>query len=411
MKAQQLLPVVIFLFTPGVLPAQRPGAGTVPVGGGAGGARTGTTPGLPPGRTNGNSPTDYSGGSSAMFVAGKVVMDDGGPVPTNVVIERNCRGARKPLGYVDRKGGFSVSLGGSNSAAMTDASYDSEMGNSRQGSTSPQSLYGQGSSSGQNPASTSSGPNLSGCEIQAAYAGFQSSAIALDQMRRLDNPNIGTLILHRPKASSGGATVSASTLAAPKDAVKAYEKGLEAVRKNKLVDAQKEFQKAVAAYPEFSGAWYELGKLEAGVDRGVARSYFQKSLAADPKFVLPYLEVAGIDIAGQNWVEARDVTAKAILLDPSNFPQFYFYNAVAQYNLKDYGEAEAKARQALKLDPGHRVPKAMHLMGAILAQKGDLTGAREQLQAFLETAPGPADTEVTRKQLAEIDIRLSAKAK
>ena len=54
-------------------------------------------------------------------------------------------------------------------------------------------------------------------------------------------------------------TVSATTLAAPKNAKKAFQKGLELVKKKKLDEAQASFQQAVQTYPKYAGAWFEFG--------------------------------------------------------------------------------------------------------------------------------------------------------
>ena len=76
-----------------------------------------------------------------------------------------------------------------------------------------------------------------------------------------DDPNIGTISL-KPAANAPASSISATTAAAPKDAVKAYEKARNEWAENKPDKAQKDLQKAVQIDPQFAEAWYQLGKLQ-----------------------------------------------------------------------------------------------------------------------------------------------------
>ncbi len=107
--------------------------------------------------------------------------------------------------------------------------------------------------------------DLQTCDLRAVLAGFRSDLISLSGRRYMDNPDVGTMILHR-LANVEGFTTSATSAMAPKDARKAYDKGLEDQKKNKPDDAQKEFQKAVEVYPKYASAWYELGRVYEGRD-------------------------------------------------------------------------------------------------------------------------------------------------
>ena len=82
--------------------------------------------------------------------------------------------------------------------------------------------------------------------------------IALDTVRYLDNPSIGTLILTR-LAKVEGFTFSGTSLYAPKAAAKAYENGRSAARKLKWDQAETQFRVATSLYPAYAVAWYELG--------------------------------------------------------------------------------------------------------------------------------------------------------
>ncbi|MGH9667498.1 MAG: hypothetical protein ACRD9L_24000, partial [Bryobacteraceae bacterium] len=78
------------------------------------------------------------------------------------------------------------------------------------------------------------------------------------------------------------------------------------------------------------------------------------------------------------------------------------YNAVANLNLHNLDGAEKSAREALKLDARHQNPKNEHVLGVILAQKQDYTGAAEHLQAFLKLVPQGQESDQVKQQLAEV---------
>jgi tetratricopeptide (TPR) repeat protein len=241
-------------------------------------------------------------------------------------------------------------------------------------------------------------------------AGFRSDSVNLAGRRALDNPDVGTIILHR-LANVEGSSISVTTLQAPKDARKAYDKAREALHKDKAADAQKDLEKAVNLYPQFAAAWYDLGVLhEKNNNAAEARKSYSQALAADPKFVSPYLPLAILSGADKNWQEMADITARLIKLDAVDFPDAYYYNAAANYNLKKIDEAEASAREALKLDTAHRLPKVEHILGLILYQKNDYVGAAEQMRKYLIDAPNAPDAQQVREQLAELE-RLAGDAK
>ena len=126
----------------------------------------------------------------------------------------------------------------------------------------------------------------------------------------------------------------------------------------------------MAAYPQFAEAWSSLAVIhEEAKEMADARRCFSQALAADPKLVTPYLHLARFSLAEKNWQDVAATTSRLIKLDPYDFPEAYFYNAVADYNLHKYDAAHASALEAQKLDTAHKFPKVEHLLGVILYQK------------------------------------------
>ena len=344
-----------------------------------------------------------------IFISGRVLLEDGTAPTEQVVIERVCGGSPHSEGYTDSKGYFGFELGGkyngtmrdaSESSGLTDFGADSGVGTSMPGSQI-RSLSGSSPFGGDN--------RFANCELRARLAGYRSQTVNLASRRPLDNPDVGVILLHRLSGGEGGSTVSASSLGAPKDAKKAYEKAIEALKKKKPEDAEKSLEKAVEVYPNYAAAWFELAKLR--IDKGqadIGRKSLDQAIKADPKYVPPYLEIALIEVRGQHWKEAAEVTDQIIKLDSFDYPQAFFFNAVAKYNLQDVEGAEKSAIQADKLDTRHIFPKSSHLLGVILAQRQDYSGAAERFRNYLKFAPNASDAAAVRAQLDQIEKQLSA---
>jgi tetratricopeptide (TPR) repeat protein len=337
-----------------------------------------------------------------IYVSGKVVLQDGTPPPESLVIELVCSGSPRPQGYTDSKGRFSFQLG-ANQGMIADAST---------GGGGPFGSSGMGGGSwGRTGSTGGSGITeraLTGCELRAVLAGYHSEPVSLAGRRVMDNPDVGTIILRR-LSNAEGSTISMTSLMAPKDAKKAYEKGREASKKKKWDDARTQLQKSVDLYPEYAAAWYELGVVhEQTRNPAEARKAYEKSLAADGKYVNPYMRLAAMAASERKWQDVADTTERVLKLNPVDFPNAYFINAVANYNLQRSDAAEKSARETIKLDTQHRIPRANHLLGILLADKQDLTGAREQMSNYLKFAPNAPDADTVKQGLAKIDQAIAA---
>jgi tetratricopeptide (TPR) repeat protein len=347
-----------------------------------------------------------------IFISGKVMMDDGTPPPDSVVIQRVCNGNPRPEGYTDSKGRFSFQLG-DNRAMIADASVGSSAsdGFGTFGSnTGSRSTLGSSGSPGSGSNRSVTERDLMGCELRAYLPGFRSDVVNLAGRRLFDNPEVGTIILHR-MGNVEGTTISFTSLQAPKDAKKSYEKAREALKKNKTADAEKELEKAVAGYPKYATAWFELGQIrQSRNDVEGARKAYQESLAADSRYVSPYIQLAWLASQEKKWQEVSETCDRVIRLNPLEFPQAYFFNAVANYNLGKIEAAEKNAREAQKIDPQHRFPKVDHLLGVILAERRDYSGALGQMRAYLQFAPAAKDADLVRKQIGELERLTGAAA-
>jgi tetratricopeptide (TPR) repeat protein len=357
--------------------------------GGAGGVGSTSSPSAPSSPTYGNDmPGSLSSRTRPILLTGKVVLNDGTSPGEPVRIERVCNGAGRPHaeGFTDSKGRFTITLGQERDA-MPDAS---------EAQTRTDQI-------GSNQTGGIRTSDLMSCELRALLPGFRSDTVSLAMHRYLDNPDVGTIVLHR-LSNVEGLTTSATSALAPKDARKAYEKGLEDVKKNKGEEAQKEFEKAVGAYPKYAAAWFQLGLLDEQHDHAEeARKAYAQSIAADSKYINPYERLYIMDTKDKNWKDAAETSDRVMHLNPYDFPGAYYFNAIANFELGNLDVAEKSAREAAKLDTTHQNPRTNYVLGVILARKGDSKSAAEYLRAYLQAAPDAPDAEAARQQLGQLE--------
>ena len=111
------------------------------------------------------------------------------------------------------------------------------------------------------------------------------------------------------------------------------------------------------------------------------------------------------------WQEAADLSGKALKLNPYDFPQAYFFNAVANLNLKNLDEAEKSAREGAKGEAGKKFPKIYHVLGIVLAQKNDISGAMPAMKSYLATLPPDGqETKMVKDQIAQMEKFASSQA-
>jgi len=351
--------------------------------------------------TTGVSPSAAGAWNGNVYLTGIVMLDDGVPPPVPATIERVCNGAPRAEGYTDLKGRFSFQVGDS-SDVMQDASED----DSNQAGRSGQPVTGSAGVAGAPPQSSPAKMRLDNCDLRAVLAGFRSDTISLAGRHLMDDPNVGTIVLHR-LVDVEGTVVSVTSLQAPKDARRAYEKAHQYMRKNNLADAADELLKAVNIYPKYAAAWFDLGMIQAQFqDEVKARQSFTNAVAADPKFIGPYPPLIELAAIAKNWVELADITSRLLKLDPVDYPMAYFYHATANMHLGQVDVAEQSVRAGQKLDTTHQYPKLEQLLAMILWRKKDYAGALEHLRTYLQLVPDGKDTARTKKEIAELE-RLS----
>lgn len=333
--------------------------------------------------------------SRPLFVSGKVMLQGGGAPPEPVPIERVCNGTVRREGYSDTKGQFEFQLG--LNLTFQDASENDNR-------ITPTSQTRSATNNGLKPL------ELNGCELRAVLAGYQSSSVILRSMGEdVWQYEVGTIFLKRI-GNAPGTTISVTSMAAPKDAMRAYEKA-QKLKAEKPVEAEKELNKALKIYPKFAAAWTLLGDMHRERnDFDAARSNYTQAVAADPQFVNPNFGLAMISAKEKKWDDAVRFTDQVIKLNSAAYPVVYFLNAAANYNLQKYAPAEESAIKFKALDAQHSHPDICLLLSYLYSGREDYAGAAREIREYLVLAPNSPDAESLKNDAKRFeDLSVSAK--
>jgi len=320
-----------------------------------------------------------------------------------MLVERVCNNRVRQQVYASPHGDFSMQLG-SRADSFPEASADPT---SPYGAARKDSLMGI------------SRRELTNCELRASASGFHSSLISLLDLDTFGGSiDVGVIVVQRATKIEG-TTLSAIPYKAPKDARRAYEKGLQAEKNGKLADARKYFETAVEIYPSSANAWFQLGTvLQRENQKDAARKAYTQAMTIDTKFLPPYLSLASMAYQTGNWTEVLTLTDQILDLDPLNhaavtnyildldpftYAGAYFYNAMANYQLNKFDDAEKSGLKAEHLDLQTHFPQLHLLLAEIFARKNNYALAIAQIQTYLALAPHGKDADQAREQLAELE--------
>jgi tetratricopeptide (TPR) repeat protein len=323
-----------------------------------------------------------------ILISGNVVTENGAPAE-GAAIELDCRGSVTKEAVVNPGGSFSFRLGEGVRYNQMDQDLSQTITDpfGRNSSMIPFDVGTIGTRTAKSAKKSTSSARLTGCTLRASLGGFKSSTIELGTASLSMLSNVGTIVLF-PTEKVRGAKVSMTSLQAPKSAKKALEKANVALRKEQAGESEKYLKSAITIYPKYGEAWYRLGRLYQAQRRFTeARDAYMKAIEADSKFATPYVWLGLITAAEQKWQEAADFTGHALDLEPAAFPEAYYVNALANFNLKNAAQAEKSALRAELMDSTHRFPRLHLILASIFAGKDDIAGSIEELRKYIKYGP------------------------
>jgi tetratricopeptide (TPR) repeat protein len=399
------LPIIVFLIMLPLAGAQqgRQGSGTTGSGntGSNGSASPATMPRMPASMPPAeNRMPEAQTAIQSVYITGSVMQEDGTPPPLGTEIQLDCGYTITREATADSSGRFGFLVGSNNriGRVMPDAS-DSISQDTYDITTNSRNpvVMNSLSSFGVKQLST----RLMGCELRAQSPGYRSTSVRLGSGSVLGYNEINPILIYRISKVQG-TSVSYASLLAPKEVKKRIERAIKAMQKKKYDEAEALTKSAIEIYPKSAEAWYVLGQTYQ-VQQNYAKAHesYVNAIAADPLFVRPYITLSRMECEKLKWQAAADFTNKALELDPIAFPEAYYLNALAFYNLKDFKLAEKSARNGERLDMDSQFPHMHLILANILAIRQDTPASNEELRKYLKAAPKAQDAAAVRARLQE----------
>ena len=332
-----------------------------------------------------------------IFISGMVIREDGSAPPFGFIIEMDCGGSKTREAIVSSNGHFAFQYGGARKFSDIVPDASDGMGYLRD----EDSLYWSPTRTGSSKIETTTPLyiRLSGCDLRAQLSGYRSSVLRLNGATLTSVNEVGWIVVY-PIERIQGTVVSAASLSASKTARKFLERAQKAFQKEKFEECEDLLKDAIAEHPNYGEAWLLRGQLYQRQQQfAKAREFLEKAIETDAHYVTPYAQLGWLFSLEQMWLESADITEKALSLDPVNFPDAYYLNALANYNLKNWGQALKRAEQTIRRDSDHQYPKAHLILANIYSLKKDPVNARSEMMKYLKYAPNAPDAQLVRARL------------
>ena len=279
------------------------------------------------------------------LISGKVVMEDGSPLPKSAQIERSC-GGRVPvhIATTNAKGEFS----------WTEAGYMESVGE---------------------------------CTWRAVLPGWESTILDMETIQK--SGIVPNFVLSR-----AGDNV-------PPEAATRWNRAVQAIKERRWADAEADLRPLSSQFPQTGPIWTELGFVLAAQERlPEARQAYRRSIQGAPWYLPAYHQLAVLDLNAGEFPSATATLNDA--LKKGSSAVLFLDQAEVRYNQHD-SRAEYSALQAIALDKKHELPRAEYVLGLILAGGEDKTAAAAHLRRFIETSPDGPEAESARARLRALE--------
>jgi len=189
-----------------------------------------------------------------------------------------------------------------------------------------------------------------------------------------------------PQTSNEG-SVSAAALNIPSKAESEFDKGVAALKKQNLEEAEKRFNRAAEYYPRYAAAFNNLGVI--AMQRGLpqeGKSYFSQAVQADEQYAPSYLNLAKSHIGAKEYPQALQLLTKANSLDPGNLEVLALLTML-EYDSNQLGTALGHARKVHGIAGHEKFAFAHFIAGKALEAQSQPQDALVEYRMFLKEAP------------------------
>jgi tetratricopeptide (TPR) repeat protein len=204
-----------------------------------------------------------------------------------------------------------------------------------------------------------------------------------------------------PGGSPAAGMVAAVDLNVPDKAKKEFDKGNEALAQNDLPQAKKCFDKAIQIYPQYAGAYNNLGIIAIrSKDMQTARTDFETAVRINDHYATAYANLARLSFAEHKYPDADGLLSKALVSAPLD-PLLLTLLSEAQLLEGRYDDAVATAAK-VHSSP-HPDYAVVHIYaGLALLREHRAKEAEEQYATYLKEDPNGSKAPQVRAALAKL---------
>lgn len=182
---------------------------------------------------------------------------------------------------------------------------------------------------------------------------------------------------------------------------KATEKGLQALREEKLEEARKQFERALKMVPGHPYVNFLVGIVFLRTNQfSEAQKYLEKATKVGPEFSAAH-EALGVALSAQEkFAEAIPPLERALALNPDRW-ELHWRVGMAYFQSDQMEKALAYAERAQDLSKGAS-PETLVLLGFARARLGQFDSALKDLQAFLAAHPDRPESPRVRQAVQKL---------
>jgi len=202
-------------------------------------------------------------------------------------------------------------------------------------------------------------------------------------------------------AANGQTTASAAELRVPQNARKDFDKGMDAWQKKDYQRAADEFEKAVAAYPQYDSAYNNLGVMYAQLNQtDKAMTAFKRSVELNDKNGDADRNLARMLIRQKDFPHAEELLKKCLTVQA---PDASTLTMLAIAEIQD-GKVDDALRDAQKVHglPHEGYAVAHYVAGQALEDKHQDQQAAVEYNTYLRENPNGADAAQVKSALARL---------
>jgi len=189
----------------------------------------------------------------------------------------------------------------------------------------------------------------------------------------------------------------------PKNARKSYDRAVKSAQKNKPEEAIRHLQEALTEYPEYLHAINKLGEQHLAMKNAdAAQAAFERAIAVNPKYATPHVNLGLIFLGRKQFREAIAEFENGNRLDDS-YPMSHLNLGLALMSVDppDYDRAEKEITRAIQMG-GKVFAYAYKYLFNMNIRRQHMTGAAQNLEAYLKLVPDAPDSADIRKMLDKV---------